>query len=559
MATSYPEAPEFGGNTGEELVWNRLMAQLPEQATVFHSLQIAHLGQREIDFLVLWPGVGVAVLEVKGGTVRRTHGRWFSRGHRGEDHPIEDPVRQVRAAKHKLREYLAGTDAHAARFAELVVFPFTRVGHDFNAPGTPLSILAGRDDLDHLAEKIKAAIHAEGMGTTPQVASESPFEDLITAILANTEDLGPVRAGAVELEDHADHLTENQRVLLDVLAEQPRLHIQGPAGSGKTYLALEQARRLTEGGGRVAVLCFNQGLAGHLNEVAGRWKRPAEYVGAFHDLADLLRVPSAPHLLPAAHDVDPQLFWEVRLPQALTRAARSLPREQRFDAIVVDEGQDFRPLWWEAVIALLTDRGGNGLFVFSDSNQSVYHRRPARPLGMVPLSLRENLRNTKQIANLAGAFTGHSQRVRGLGGEPVELIDVPASEAVAAADDAVDHLIADGWDPGQIALLTTKYKHPEQENQIRHHGKAGYWAGYFGDRDVFYSSVQGFKGLERSAVVLAVNGWHAGLGRELLYTGMSRARTKLVVVGPRAEIEACGGPAVAKRLAEAVAGRVDAP
>lgn len=552
MATSYPEAPEFGGNTGEELVWKRLMEQLPDHATVFHSLHIAHLGEREIDFLVLWPGVGVAVLEVKGGTVRRSRGHWFSRGRGGEDHRIEDPVRQARAAKHKLREYLAGTAAHATRFAELAVFPYTHVGNDFHAPGTPLSILAGREDLDHLAEKVKAAINAEGTHGEAH-SGDSPFEGLIEAILANTEDIGPARASAVELEDHADHLTENQRVLLDVLAEQPRLHVQGTAGSGKTYLALEQARRLAADGRRVAILCFNQGLAGHLNEVAGRWKRPPEYVGAFHDLSEYLTVPLA------SHDDDPQLFWDVRLPQALTRVARALPRERRFDAIVVDEGQDFRPLWWEAVIALLVDRRGDGLYVFSDSNQSVYHRRAVRPLGMVPLSLRENLRNTKQIANLAGAFTGHEQRVRGLAGEPIELIDVPASEAVAAADDAVDRLISVGWEPGQIALLTTKYRHPEQDNQIRHHGKAGYWAGYFGDRDVFYSSVQGFKGLERSAVVLAVNGWHQGLGRELLYTGMSRARTKLVVVGPRAEIEECGGPAVAKRLAAAVAGRVVAP
>lgn len=547
MATSYPEHPDFRGSTAEERVWTKLMEQLPEGAAVFHSLKLAHLGEREIDFLVLWPGVGAAVLEVKGGVVRRSRGRWYTRSHGGQDHAMENPVNQARAAKHKLRGYLDGTAAHGTRFAELAVFPFTKVGHDFHSPGTPLSILAGQDDLDHLAEKIKAAIHAEGTGVHIRRGGESTLEALIEALLANTEDIGSARASAVELEEHAEHLTENQRVLLDFLAEQPHLHIQGTAGSGKTYLALEQARRLAHAGKRVAILCFNQGLAGHLNEVGARWKRPAEYIGTFHELAEYLDVRLSPD------DGALQLFYDVRLPQALARAARALPDFRRFDAIVVDEGQDFRPLWWETVLLCLRHRGGNGLYVFSDSNQSIYRRRPTRPLGMVPFSLRENLRNTKQIANLAGAFTGREQRVRGMPGDPVEVIDVPVDSALAAADDAVDRLIAEGWDPGQIALLTTKYRHPEQDNQIRILGKAGYWAGYFGDRDVFYSSVQGFKGLERSAVVLAVNGWHADFGPELLYTGISRARSKLVVVGPRAAIEDCGGPAVAKRFAEAIA------
>jgi hypothetical protein len=553
MATSYPEQPDFRGNAAEERVWTALMEQLPEDATVFHSLELAHLGEREIDFLVLWPGVGAAVLEVKGGVVRRSRGRWFSRSHGGQDHAIENPVDQARAAKHKLRSYLAGTNAHRARFAELAVFPFTKVGHDFHSPGTPLSVVAGRDDLPDLAGKIMAAIHAEGIGGTARTThADGVFEDLLTALLADTADVGAARATAVELEEHADHLTENQRILLDFLAEQPRLHIQGTAGSGKTYLALEQARRLAHAGKRVAVVCFNQGLGGHLSEVEGRWKKPAAYVGTFHDLAEYLDVRLTPH------DGAGQLFYDVLLPQSMACAARALPLERRFDAIVVDEAQDFRPLWWETLLLCLADRGGDGLYVFSDSNQSIYHRRPVRPLGMTPFSLRENLRNTKQIANLAGAFTGREQRVRGLAGEPVELIDVPAADAVAAADDAVERLLEDGWEPGQIALLTTKYRHPEQDNQIRHLGRAGYWATYFGDRDVFYSSVQGFKGLERSVVVLAVNGWHEGLGPELLYTGMSRARSKLVVVGPRGEIEACGGPAVVRRLAEAAPARAGA-
>jgi superfamily I DNA/RNA helicase len=85
------------------------------------------------------------------------------------------------------------------------------------------------------------------------------------------------------------------------------------------------------------------------------------------------------------------------------------------------------------------------------------------------------------------------------------------------------------WNPGQVALLTTKYRHPEHDRLKSDPDK--YWQGYWDGEDVFYGTVQGFKGLERSVVVLAVNGIHANSDiRDMLYVGASRARDRLVVV-----------------------------
>ena len=70
---------------------------------------------------------------------------------------------------------------------------------------------------------------------------------------------------------------------------------------------------------------------------------------------------------------------------------------------------------------------------------------------------------------------------------------------------------------------------------------------------MFYGHVLGFKGLERPVVVLSVNGVRdVARAREMLYTGLSRARSLLVVVGPRAWIEQVGGEAVRRRLGKAV-------
>ncbi len=125
--------------------------------------------------------------------------------------------------------------------------------------------------------------------------------------------------------------------------------------------------------------------------------------------------------------------------------------------------------------------------------------------------------------------------MRLLGGEgpDVRWVDVPIDQAVHAADDQIDPLLDAGWQPQDIALLTTKRQHPVQADRLQH-GREAYWDTLFDESDVFYSTVAGFKGLERPVVVLAIDGFHDGVdAKEVLYVGMSRARDLLIVCGPR--------------------------
>ncbi|MGY1927081.1 ATP-binding domain-containing protein, partial [Modestobacter sp. SYSU DS0903] len=91
-------------------------------------------------------------------------------------------------------------------------------------------------------------------------------------------------------------------------------------------------------------------------------------------------------------------------------------------------------------------------------------------------------------------------------------------------------------------------RHPVQvERQAE--GQDAYWASYWDDEDLFYGHVLGFKGLERPAIVLAVNGFRLEeRAREMLYVGLSRARDLLVVCGDLELIRRVGGDAVAGRL-----------
>lgn len=337
-------------------------------------------------------------------------------------------------------------------------------------------------------------------------------------------------------------------MLLKVTRLLHRVEVRGGAGSGKTVLALAQAKDLTAGGQgrpaqRVALLCYSIGLAEHLKrEVAGlrRRRRPA-FVGTFHELGKSWGAPDGDRT-----DSD---FWERRLPALMGELAAGLTEKDRFDAIVVDEAQDFAESWWLPLLKALRDEERGGLYVYSDENQRIFPRFGRPPIELVPLVLDHNLRNTTQIAEAFSPLAPMRMRLMGGSGPDVTFVPASPDQAVGVADDQVERLLDEGWEPGHVALLTTGSRHPLHRELTEAGDLARYWETFWDAEDVFYGTVLGCKGLERRAVVLCVNqDATPERSRERLYVGMSRATDRLVVVGDPDVIREMGGPDVARRL-----------
>lgn len=539
MPRCYPDDPEFGdGRHAEHRVWEALREQLPDEAALFPGVGLLENGrENEIDLLVAWPGVGLAAIEVKGGHVRRGLQGWTQES--GGQRRAIDPVRQVQDGKKALTRLLARRTRGAgqARAAHLVALPFTSVPASWEALELPRACLLDKGDLADAAARVRTAIETQGAGQRPLSA-----EDLEAVVAVVASELGSQSSLLAEAEEHdhvVDRLTREQSRVLRHLRAHTRLKVIGGAGTGKTYLALEQARQLAKGGQRVALLCYSRGLARYFERTTRTWparEQPA-YVGLFHQL------PVDWGAAPPSEDSDD---FEDRLPRQLGELAAG--RSDRFDSVVVDEAQDFGALWWPSLLACLADPERGGLFVFLDEAQRVFAREGEVPIDLPPYVLDENIRNTKKIAQLFSSMAGET-RFRGLDGPRVRLVDRAADEVMGAADDAVDALLEEGWEPGQIALLATGRRHNLQREAVDVGGYAAYWDDFLAAQDVFYGHVLGFKGLERPVVVLAVNGFRdLSRARELLYVGLSRARTLLVLVGDRALLEQVGGGGVAKRL-----------
>ena len=538
-----PEEPDFqDGHQAEQAVWNALRVQLPDDVVLAHSVQLRHnRAEYEIDILVLWPGVGVAVVEVKGGRVSVENGQWYQSDRTGRRR-MESPVAQAQSAQHAFKEWLGsrlGTPL-TSRITYMACFPYSDIPAGWEMAGTPRSLIIDQEEVTiRCAEKIRAAIETQAQGSV--ALSPKYLERILPHLSGDLAVSDRPALDAAELEDQQERLTVRQKVLLDSTRAITRARFVGGAGSGKTWLAVEKAKRLAKDGQRVGLFCYNKGLSEHLRREVDGWRqaRPV-FVGEFHDYVQSLGVP----------DGSGQEYFDQEMPRLLKELADTLPVEEKLDAVVVDEAQDFAPLWWEALLACLKKPDDGGVYAFMDERQNVYGRWDAAAAGtiddptagLVTLHIDENLRNTKRIAHTFRGFAGEHFTPRGGDGLPVRVVACTTEDALDVASDCVDALIDDGWAANQIALLTTNKRHPIHQDYFDSNRIREYWKLFHDDDAEFYGHVLGFKGLERSVVILCVNGFKdMARAPEQLYVGLSRARCLLVVVGDPDLITEAGG------------------
>ncbi len=545
MPRLIPESPTFTTDS-ERTVWERLRDSLGDDDVLIANLRLTdEKKDHEADLVVLMPETGIVVVEVKGGSVWWDGGwRIMRRGREATIHPVD----QARDGKYALRAYVEGDQRWGSRtrvaWSHAVVTPYSEFDQDFALPDLPRWSLHDKGDQGHLVGRLRQnaqrMTHGQRVATLDDVAE---IAEILTGRLPTTYD---IRAEAEERADVADRLTLEQATILKVTRLLHRVEVRGGAGSGKTVLALQQAKELTRGGQdrkpqRVALLCYSIGLAEHLRREVATWDRrhrPA-FVGTFHAFGQQWGA--------AEGDRTDSEFWEERLPAEMAELAADLPDGSKYDAVVVDEAQDFADSWWTPVLRALRDEEEGGLFVYSDENQRIFARFGRPPVALVPLVLDHNLRNTKQIHESFGPLAPSRMYSRGGDGPSVRFVDVGDSDPLEVADEEVDRLL-DTWDPCHVALLTTGHRHPIQVERTDFHDQDGYWRTYWDD-DVFYGHVLGCKGLERRAVVLCLNEDGArDRARERLYVGMSRATDELVVVGDPETVRRVAGDDVARRL-----------
>lgn len=560
MATMIPELSEAQladlPSQAEAKVYRAFRDGLPADFVVF--FQVGWILRREeeqakdgeTDFLVCHADLGYLCIEVKGGGVGfDSHsGNWFSVDRHQQKHPINNPISQALKAKYsirsKLNEHQRWKDLalHNVLRGHAVFFPDVGNASVLSRPDMPATLIGCSKDLQSPKSWIDAAFAYWGNDASSFTPLGRRGLDVLRVVFARSFVVTPlVSSQLAEQEARRLVLTKDQIRVLDFLRSHRRVAISGGAGTGKTVLALKKARRLAAEGFKTLLTCYNRQLADYLSTICGA--TPNLDVMSFHQLChrqvERANRASGRDLVAEAKVTYPgKDLYEVQLPNALGYSLEVLP--DRYDAIVCDEGQDFREEFWVPLELLLTDYETSPLYVFYDDNQNIYARAGTFPIRDEPFSLTTNCRNTAPIHVAAYTYyKGVPVSPPNIQGDELHfemsanrdpqatkinalIVDLVAKQEVLPGDITV--LIADALHKAEYYAALRRLPLPRPASWLEE--------GVRGTNTVLIDTIQRFKGLESPIVILwGLDTIDLSRNQELLYVGMSRAKSLLVIVG----------------------------
>ena len=542
----------------EAALLERFRTELPDEFIVIPCLEVPHLRtgrDSEADFVILHPR-GRLVLESKGGEIRCVQGRW-ERKKSGKWQPLHPPFFQARDNSYEIREHLKrtfGKEAPEAKmpFGHVVVFPSI----DFNVETIemPDARLIDRTELANsdmvkIMHRLLEDTEQRYLTRFPGQSLPAPLTD--TQLLSVANKLRPEIRMTSNLSPEAldrtlIRLSSTQLRALDAAAQSKRLRVTGGPGSGKTLLALEVCRRerMVNPAQKIGLVCFNRHLGAFLVDVAKADRLDGVTPGSFYLHLDRILGNVAD-----AKATDPT-YYQQRVRAALV-IAQCTPEAEKFDLLVVDEGQDFRDDGDKLALLDAMLKGGlaKGRWRWFEDLDQILSPEAATPPAGAHLSLLEHLdaygqvevdcnwRNTEQIAQAAAKVMGRPTPPSfGVQGPKVTTVASKHGRDFDLLVAVLGHENLRKYRPEDIVVLSMRGAGKESCA-----GKAEA-AGYrllpydantpYEEGTIRTSTVFKFKGMESHVVILMdVDALATTRDRRKAYVGMTRAKYDLYVLG----------------------------
>lgn len=519
-----PASPHKTESTAERRIFDMLRRIFGgpnnSELTALHSLNLTrHAKKRfgEIDFLIVGP-LGIYALEIKGGRVSCSEGVWYyTNKHGNVNTNYEGPFKQAESALHglvtKVREKLphAVTESFSIGFG--VVLPDCRLA----ASGAEWDPQMVCDDGAHkdMERWLKGLFrYWRAKDSRERHASPDSVKQLIQFLRPEFESIIPLHSRIEKAFTDIKRLTESQMAFVDSIELNQRVICSGGAGTGKTFLAVEVARRWTADDSEVALVCSSPWL---MNYLKTKFVIPGLTVCTVHGLKSAAR-----------------------------RAGID-----KFDALIVDEGQDLLSVELLSSIDGFIDgglEGGRWCFFHDVNNQSGMFGEVEpealeylNSLNAFQVPLKRNCRNTAVILDKVKSRTGADAGISGAGSGP-EVVELKSTDLADLADklsNEIHRIVQDGGLPESD--VTVLFYGVDEQILVRHlPDRLGnrlvvldeFSMQAFPPQGVSLSRVDSFKGLENEAIILV------GLPQEILnpetranaYVAMSRARSVLSVI-----------------------------
>ena len=532
-----------------------LVDQLPNDCIIYHSYPWLKtdrndrgnttLKEGETDFVIILPSHGMLILEVKGGEISYDEDSrdWSRVLGNGRLKPIQDPFEQANRNTHYLentikRRGYQGANSLPFTYGYAVVFPDCEYKGPTPAGAEP-AIIFSASDLPYLDRRITSALNQWSRRDSPRPLSTDDVKNITKAISPGFNLLPVLFRKLEEQEEKLFRLTNEQLNLLNFLDQKQRACIEGVAGSGKTLLAQAQAEKFADAGKTVLFVCYNKTLAAWINDSIADEYKSLITVTHFHGLCAGWIRKAGMSFSPPSPSYLANEFWQHEAADALMDAIDMVP--DKFDAVIVDEGQDFYPNWWMP-LEMINSAGDEGaMYIFYDPRQNLYvDQKGSLPALGEPYNLPTNCRNTRSIANKCSEILNVDIPTREeapLGEKPIVIKLGHGDDVKPRVERYINEWVKDGnLRPSQVAILSPTKKARSSISDLN--AARGIKViedidAWREDKGVFFSTVKSFKGLEADAIILIdVPGEEdSTLFKQAdYYVACSRAKHLLVVI-----------------------------
>ena len=527
MAIMIPQTPRDFTPASQEGTIFEALALLPDEYYVFHSFALTRVKgntvlQEETDFLIFHPLKGILCIEAKSGHVRYEQGQWLYSSGIAMKHG--GPFNQANRNKFELRDYIKESRlkdlVYRCKFLHAVWFPsitLSELNRMIFPSEADKNLVLTHEALTDPEPYINKIFDIQLPSEIATHLSNNDVDRLIKEILCPSFNVFPTVSAEIDVKKIRFHrLLREQSAILNFLSEQQTAVINGAAGTGKTVIALEKAKRHAELGEKVLFLCYNIKLKEYLANACRDEMIDFYTLAGFACKLCNTMTPDYEKL----NDCLENMFFNHNFP---------------YKHIVVDEGQDFgtdnskETDILKVLKDVVTDSDSvNGTFyVFYDKLQMVQAKRMSSIIDDADckLTLYKNCRNTVNIANTSlRPISGRAPKLYEgcVQGVPAKIHFIPhGEEVIRSLNNTIDALRNDSF--SDIVILTCKTEENSIISDAASNGK------YNGCR---FTTCRKFKGLEADAVILidVDKSTFDSANVLLFYVGASRARLRLDII-----------------------------
>ncbi|MBK9564126.1 MAG: NERD domain-containing protein [Saprospiraceae bacterium] len=536
MATMIPTIPnDFGsyGDDGEEGIF-KLFKTLPKEYTIFYSLEWIEgewvngkrKPQGEADFVIFHKEKGILVLEVKSGIISFSNLIWTQKNRKTGETKEIDPLSQASRSKFKLMEIIDSILKYKSGEKYLICHAVFFPSITFNPPAFPLN--ASREicwderalvNLESTIDKTFEYWKKEFKIKTELL--DSTAKQIVERIAPEYHAVASIRSSVEYLDNQFARMTKEQSSLVNFLDEQKIASIQGIAGTGKTFIAIEKAKRLAEQGRSVLFLCYNNKLK--------------EFLSKYHQINKVYfhNVHSLAYSLLDNNDIKIEEVLSC-LKDELINGTIDLP----YQDIIIDEGQDIDLFLLEILFYKVKANKGY-FYIFFDRNQSINNVQQDTIKWIWDLDCRltlyKNCRNTKEIAIASYKPLNFKNDIVGLpssGNLPVLYLNKNEKDVPEIISNILNKYISTSVTINDIAILTIKDEKNTVFKKDFQYKSFKITEDYLSN-NLLFTTVRKFKGLESKVIILIDVSKSTFMNNEELlryYVGVSRARHFVFII-----------------------------